>query len=598
MSANFSACRVCWWRIGRIKARDQGLVQRVRGQEPRPPERHAGTLTGPGNRCKVSDQQADKLQSVEPKWFNAFLLKHKLLDKAEMLLRVFSYSKNGGYLTLVMNPIFAEVPFTEQNPLLATASTFHTYCKERFRDCSPFSGKFSDWSLEAAERNLLRPAFVNGKTRYYSTFQVWQVYHLLRAGSLNMDRPTSFEEFDTLLKLLVSIQDYYLPQIRSDQRTGQLRDYKGDVAIGGTFFYTTTSYVVKGLIDDRKELIATGHFVPAHILKESNLSAADVRKWISKLVGLAKSIDPISDWHLLVRFISHSKRQKLKFESKFAQDLLEMAEMLRLFHSEASNEPVCSDILACDETNDNWLERRYGKSLSNPFEMLEWIVNEFSLNPTPRAIVLTEGEEWKGIYRLYESIGVDPTFTGIEIRSIGGEGNFSLQKWQHFIEYMHEKQVLVYFVVDREGRAEAQAKKLLEQQRGWKGKGLLKVIPSEDRIRIWDHSFEEDNFTDEEIIAALSLQKIHTTAHQAASFRKRKKGLISALGENIGTDINKPKLCIDLVEALIKWRRKNLNAPKRPVEKFIRESAELIVLNHLPNDPELRELNRKTGLLG
>ena len=212
--------------------------------------------------------------------------------------------------------------------------------------------------------------------------------------------------------------------------------------------------------------------------------------------------------------------------------------------------------------------------------------------------MLTEGEEWKALHRLYESIGADPTYIGIEIRSIYGEGNFSLKKWQRFIEYMHEKQVLVYFVVDREGQAEAEAKRLLEKPRISTGRGLLKIIPSTDRICIWNGSFEEANFTDEEIVYALSLQHVSTTVQGVSSLRNGNKGLISALGKSLGVEIDKPKLGEDLVDALIHWRRENRNADKRPVEIFVSESAQLIVLNHLPNDPELRDENRKTGLLG
>ena len=198
-----------------------------------------------------------------------------------------------------MNPIFDECPFTKQNPLLATVQDFHRYCQQRVRGLSSFSKQFSDWSLVAAKRNLLRPAFVHGDVRYYATFQVWQVYHLTHAGSLDVDRPKDFEEFDTLLELLVRIQDYYLPQVRSDQRVGQSRDYGGDVAIGGTHFCTTTSYIAKALADERKESIASGHFTPSAILKESGLSTSDVRNWICKLMRLAKQIDPLSDWYLL-----------------------------------------------------------------------------------------------------------------------------------------------------------------------------------------------------------------------------------------------------------------------------------------------------------
>lgn len=497
-----------------------------------------------------------------------------------------------------MNAIFSEIPNSGQNPLLATTPDFHRYCKARFRKCAPFQHQFLEWAREAASKDLLCPAFTHGETRYYSTFQVWQVHHLICAGNLNGQRPADFCAFEALLKLLVRVQDHYLPQIRSDQRFGQLRDYGNQVAIGGTHFCTTTYYVAKALADERKNAISSNTFRPSEILNESGLSPSDLRKWIKKLMSLAEQIDPLSEWYLLVRFVSYSMRQKLKFESQFAQDLLEIAEILRLFHSEASKEPIFPDLLAHNESGKTWIERRFGASFSHPFEMLEYVSNQFGLNPTPRAVVLTEGEEWKAIYRLYESIGADPASVGIEIQPIYGEGNFSLQKWQRFIEYLHEKQVLVYFVLDREGQVESEAKRLLEKSRLSKGKGLLNIVPSKDRICIWETSFEEVNFTDDEIVEALRAQNVCTNVAVVASLRNQKQGLISALGKSLGVDIDKPQLCEDLVGALILWRRNNPNRNKRPVEQFVRESAELIVTNHLPTDPQLRHENRRTGLLG
>src|SRR6185436_17655481 len=99
---------------------------------------------------------------------------------------------------------------------------------------------------------------------------------------------------------------------------------------------------------------------------------------------------------------------------------------------------------------------------------------------------------------------VHPDFAGIEFRSISGSGNFTLTNWQAFIEYMHEKQVLIFFLLDNEGQTEKTATRLLKQKRRFAAEGLERVIPANNRIQIWASSFEEANFTDLEIAGALT----------------------------------------------------------------------------------------------
>lgn len=233
--------------------------------------------------------------------------------------------------------------------------------------------------------------------------------------------------------------------------------------------------------------------------------------------------------------------------------------------------------------------------------MLEFQTNEFHLNPKPNAVIFTEGEEWRALKRLYEFYGYSPDLLGIELRSLRGEGNFSLANWQCFIEYMHKKQTLVYFAVDREGRTSTEARKLFKSKRRFQFDGLVKVLPRKDRIKVWAHSFEESNFTSKEIAKAISLQGIQITTSDVIIARNQKsnRGLIERLKANMGFQVNKPQLDLDLATGLIKRREENPNCKTlTPVERFVQRSGNLIVLNHQPVDPAIRKENIKTGLLG
>lgn len=166
---------------------------------------------------------------------------------------------------------------------------------------------------------------------------------------------------------------------------------------------------------------------------------------------------------------------------------------------------------------------------------------------------------------------------------------------------MHERQTLVYFLLDNEGRSSKEARKLLKKKRRFYFSGLEKVIPSRDRIRVWPQSFEESNFSDAEIKRALARQGVRLSSQKVADTRtgERRKGLVEALLDELKTTIDKPQLNVDLMEDLISRRRKRPNVKSlRPIEKFVERSGSLIMLNHQPADQEMQRLNRETGLLG
>jgi len=231
--------------------------------------------------------------------------------------------------------------------------------------------------------------------------------------------------------------------------------------------------------------------------------------------------------------------------------------------------------------------------------MLEYLTNDYGINPKPRAIVLTEGDEWRSLERLFLEHGVEAASAGVEFRSIVGVGNFSLANWQMFIEYMHEKQVLLYFFVDREGSAVKEAARFSGKKRRSPFEGLEIVIPPE-RIHVWATSYEEANFTDGEIVRALAKQGITFSRGRVARLRHRKDrscGLAKAIAKT-GVAFDKGRLSVDLAEELIRSRQRRPNMPPRPVEASLDEAARHILLNHQPSNLMSQVANYKTGLLG
>lgn len=242
-----------------------------------------------------------------------------------------------------VSAVFNDRPYTKENPLLATPD-FYNYCLKRFRGIGPKT-TFVDWLQEENRLEVIRPAFRNETTFYFSTFQIWQVHKCIQSIHLSTTAMDAYRQFETVLSLLLRIQDYYLPEVRSDKRMGQSRDYCGTVSIDGESLCTKTSYVLTGLRRRRRQQISAGEFNPTQTLKESGLDSAALRRWIESLMSTCEHIDPLQEWQFFLRYVSYEKRQKLKFEALFAHDLIEMAELLRLFLSEATDEPIFDDVL-------------------------------------------------------------------------------------------------------------------------------------------------------------------------------------------------------------------------------------------------------------
>jgi len=331
--------------------------------------------------------------------------------------------------------IFEKLPTSTQNPLLARGD-FFKYCKRRFRWVSNFERGFVAWLEPRLERGLIRAAHHHNGIAYFSTFQIYQVWcvHMLGDEALKSGSSVAGSDFENLLRLLTKIQDFYLPEIRSNQRVSEYRDYYGAAAIGGTHFSAKTQYMLSSIHEWRQSNIKNGYFDPAQALSTTELDLDVLVRWRKRFEALAEEVDPLSNWRILVKYIRYGRRQELKFEALLAQDFYEIASLLELFVTELDTahkypfDPSKRELL------------RYGDSISRPYEMLEFLSNEYDLNPKPRAIIFTEGEEWKAVKKLFTFYDFDPELLGIEFRSISGTGNFSLANWQGFIEYMHEKQ--------------------------------------------------------------------------------------------------------------------------------------------------------------
>lgn len=147
----------------------------------------------------------------------------------------------------------------------------------------------------------------------------------------------------------------------------------------------------------------------------------------------------------------------------------------------------------------------------DPREHLEFVVNQYDLNPQPKAALLVEGEIevvfTDTIFR--KMFGVHHGVSGIEFLNLGGvgraTGNRRHDRFHAFfqlIDYLLDHQTLVFLLLDNENQAN-KLKAAADSKRSTFG--VRQRVTSPDRIRLWNQSFQLDNFTDDEIAWAMAV---------------------------------------------------------------------------------------------
>jgi hypothetical protein len=168
------------------------------------------------------------------------------------------------------------------------------------------------------------------------------------------------------------------------------------------------------------------------------------------------------------------------------------------------------------------------------------------------------------------------------------------------IDYLHHHQTLAFLILDNENYA----RRLKEEARKAKSiHSTARYVTRPEYIRIWDRSFEFDNFSCTEIAAALRElaqgKAAFTTSDVTACRAQNNSGsaLKKLYHERTGADL--PKL--RLVEALVEHScsdqaRRPLG--NRPIVKTLNRVARLAVRNPLPVMQEIWEKNQASRYLG
>jgi hypothetical protein len=348
------------------------------------------------------------------------------------------------------------------------------------------------------------------------------------------------------------------------------------------------------------------------ILVRMGISTEDVKDLQRRIAGNAAFADPLESWYDLVAFVNIDERRRLKRDARYAQTLYASEHMLRMFYGELTDTK-----LHPPGEGDDWTrESYYGTGvIDDPLRHLELVVNNYNLNPRPKLILLVEGNgEEREIPRLFEELlGCKPSSVGIEIRGLGGVGEFTGQKrrdkygaLEKFIDDHHHRQTVVYLILDNEDRV-AQVKRNLVN-------APSKLFPErrvtkDDYIRVWEQSIEFDNFSDAELAEALSAvsegRYVFAPEELAACRAAHRVGsgdpLSGLYRTKLDFDLPKRKLLSVLVSRMLANRGHEFDEKhvgKRPLVRLLESVLDLAVMNPWPTTRETWEENQRSGYLG
>lgn len=226
----------------------------------------------------------------------------------------------------------------------------------------------------------------------------------------------------------------------------------------------------------------------------------------------------------------------------------------------------------------------------NELQYLEFLTNQYHLNPRPRLLLFVEGEcERQEIPRIARKLwGYSLEQVGIQLEPLGGIGE--VEKLERLIDHYHYRQTIVYLILDNENKAKRWRERLLRAKS--KFPDVPGTITKSEYVFVWEKSFEFDNFSDDEITAAMTEIgekryefRAGEIAQARAKFGQQRDPLSDLYKQKLGYGLSKPKLAEALVQRILDNPAGEFNAEgmsKHPITVKIWEIIQLAVKNYQP----------------
>lgn len=351
------------------------------------------------------------------------------------------------------------------------------------------------------------------------------------------------------------------------------------------------------------------------VLADIGITIEELREVQERVAIDAKTVDPLEDWYDIVNFVALQQKERLKDKALLAQTFYSMEHMLRLFYQDLTGQRIH----APDESYSWDKDRFYGEGVTkNQLLYLEFLTNKYHLNPKPNLILVVEGngEEQHLPYLTEGLLGVSFSCLGIEVMNLKGIGNFEGSKTYdkcsalaRFIDYFHDRQTLVFLVLDKENRAGRVAERLKNARSRYHPE---RTITKEEHVYLWNRNIEFDNFTHVEIAQALTelsgrtgnryeFKPEEVNACQIAYDSRKQDPLNHLFMEKCnGYALSKPDLLEILFGYILSSPQDEFNGEeaKRPLVKVILKIRHLASRNYQPINLDFWKRNQESGYFG
>lgn len=455
---------------------------------------------------------------------------------------------------------------------------------------------------------------------FYSVFQCYPLYHLnnhlsitVRAGDWTGSTKDQAEEMGR------SIAKWAEKIVAALQESGVRGEVAADICqiISNRYYPKTQSdrrtFLLPKPIEyrdwDWHEYCRQWN--PETVRNSMGVTTEKLKSLYEVLVIDAQSVDPLAHWYDLVTFVSVYEKERLKGNALFAQSLYSMAKMISLFYEHLTGQKLRQP----NEMMELWRARFYGKDvIENELAFLEFLTNQYHLNPRPTLILVVEGNGEEVIFPLLASelYGLSFPKMGIEVINLRGVDQFVGKKGENpygtlerLIDYHHSKQSIVFLVLDRDNPRVKRVVSRLKNQTPCSIHSERKVTRS-DYIHIWDKTIEFDNFSPAEIARTLTVLSDNRYAFTedeviACKPTDNREGAGDLLGklykEKLDYDLPKRKLLEMLCEH-IRGCPRNEEGEKRPIVKVLDNIVGIASKNHRPTRYDTWKSNQESGYLG
>jgi hypothetical protein len=323
----------------------------------------------------------------------------------------------------------------------------------------PYTSVSIEWLLDDERRGTLRQ---DHRTLLVHQLEDWR----------QLDR-----EWRDVLLVLLRLQSHYGPWVK-----GPL--LKSTV--------TLVRHPQSGEYVDPRELAP--RFDAQEVLDELGLTQESLKAMHERLArhGGIGGEDPLRKWHMLIRMAPAKQRAKLRGQARRAQDAYDAAEMLRRFYYDLTGELLLNPDDLSDLSDKSWKKRLFDKWPTLSYTRADLAVELRLRDLHPHQVhIVVEGDTEEIVCRrvLEKLTGMPLNDMGVSIQRLFGVGNMRPE----MVRAMKTFPRFLVFVADREGDMAREVATL-------KREGVL----TDEATYLWKTSFEEANFSDEELVAMVT----------------------------------------------------------------------------------------------